>query len=203
MRMAVGARPRLAPLLVLAVLLFVGTVNIFVYPDRHIPVIYVVPLLIAALTLSSRGVLITAIAAFAINLVSMAVEGTPPAVWPVTAFALSRLLRRLHARTPARRDAPANGRAGDRHKSAHQPGPSGRGRAPNLGLEDLLRVLLDRVRDALAGDTATVLLLTADGERLAVRAASGIIARRCVGRRLSASPGRGAAGRPLTRLHRR
>ena len=43
----------------------------------------------------------------------------------------------------------------------------------NVGLEDLLDGLLDAVREALATDTATILLLTPDGRNLAVRAVRG------------------------------
>jgi GAF domain-containing protein len=43
----------------------------------------------------------------------------------------------------------------------------------HLGLDDLLRELLDAVRLALHTDTATTLLLTEDGKNLAVRAVSG------------------------------
>jgi putative methionine-R-sulfoxide reductase with GAF domain len=43
-----------------------------------------------------------------------------------------------------------------------------------LGVEDLLRELLERVRDLLRADTATVLLLDADGGELIATAASGL-----------------------------
>src|SRR5439155_14361310 len=43
----------------------------------------------------------------------------------------------------------------------------------HVGLEELLGGLLDAVREALGTDTATILLVTADGRNLAVRAVSG------------------------------
>jgi len=43
----------------------------------------------------------------------------------------------------------------------------------HVGLDDLLRELLQGVRDALGSDTATILLLTPDGKNLAVRSEIG------------------------------
>src|SRR6201986_1162947 len=62
-----------------------------------------------------------------------------------------------------------------------------------LGLEDLLNELLERVRDALRVDTAAILLFDADTQELVARAAKGIEEEVEQGVRIPL--GRGFAGR--------
>ncbi len=63
----------------------------------------------------------------------------------------------------------------------------------HLRLDDLLRELIGRIRDALAADTVVILLLTEDGAELAVRAAHGLEQEVREGIRIPM--GRGVAGR--------
>ncbi len=63
----------------------------------------------------------------------------------------------------------------------------------HLRLDDLLRELIGRIRDALAADTVVILLLTEDGTALAVRAAHGLEQEVAAGIRIPM--GRGVAGR--------
>jgi PAS domain S-box-containing protein len=63
----------------------------------------------------------------------------------------------------------------------------------HLHLDDLLRELIQRIREALAADTVVILLLTEDGQELAVRAAHGLEQEVLEGIRIPM--GRGIAGR--------
>ena len=63
----------------------------------------------------------------------------------------------------------------------------------HLSLDDLLRELLGRIREALAGDTATILLVTPDGQHLAAAASIGLEAE--VEHEFRVRIGRGIAGR--------
>src|SRR5262245_3662814 len=63
----------------------------------------------------------------------------------------------------------------------------------NLNLDDLLRQLIQRIREALSADTVVILLLTEDGRELAVRAAHGLEQEVLQGIRIPM--GRGIAGR--------
>jgi hypothetical protein len=172
--MGVGTRTITGALIVGASLLLVAAVNVLAYPTRNIPVAYVVPLLVAALTLSPRGILITALVAVTVNLISVAVEGTPIRVWPVTSFALlvicfgayllgrqREVTRRRTTELGATKRLTSLGRVSDTALAT-------------LDLDGLLRTLLDRVREALASDTATILLPTEGRLLLAVRALSGL-----------------------------
>jgi len=67
----------------------------------------------------------------------------------------------------------------------------------HLRLDDLLRELIGRIRDALAADTVVILLLTEDESELAVRAAYGLEEEVAQGIRIPM--GRGIAGRIATR----
>jgi PAS domain S-box-containing protein len=62
----------------------------------------------------------------------------------------------------------------------------------NLPLESLLRGLLERIREELSGDTATLLLASDDGEHLHVRASVGLAEE--VQHQVSVPVGRGVAG---------
>jgi PAS domain S-box-containing protein len=62
-----------------------------------------------------------------------------------------------------------------------------------LHLDDLLRELIERIRETLAADTVVILLLTEDGQELAVRAAHGLEQELLQGIRIPM--GRGIAGR--------
>jgi PAS domain S-box-containing protein len=66
----------------------------------------------------------------------------------------------------------------------------------HLELDDLLRELISRIREALAADTVVILLLTEDGTELAVRAAHGLEQEVADGIRIPM--GRGIAGRIAT-----
>jgi PAS domain S-box-containing protein len=66
----------------------------------------------------------------------------------------------------------------------------------HLELDDLLRELIDRIREALSADTVVILLLTDDGTELAVRAAHGLEQEVAAGIRIPL--GRGIAGRIAT-----
>ena len=63
----------------------------------------------------------------------------------------------------------------------------------HLRLDDLLRELLGRVREALAADTVVILIVSEDGEELQVRAALGLEEE--VARAIRVPLGRGFAGR--------
>jgi PAS domain S-box-containing protein len=63
----------------------------------------------------------------------------------------------------------------------------------HLELDDLLRELIDRIREALSADTVVILLLTEDGVELAVRAAHGLEQEVADG--IHIPMGRGIAGR--------
>ena len=67
----------------------------------------------------------------------------------------------------------------------------------HLRLDDLLRELIGRIREALAADTVVILLLTEDGTELAVRAAHGLEQEVAEGIRIPM--GRGIAGRIAAR----
>ncbi len=67
----------------------------------------------------------------------------------------------------------------------------------HLELDDLLRELIGRVREALAADTVVILLLSEDGSELAVRAAHGLEQEVLAGVRIPM--GRGIAGRIAAR----
>jgi PAS domain S-box-containing protein len=67
----------------------------------------------------------------------------------------------------------------------------------HLRLDDLLRELIGRIRDALAADTVVILLLTDDESQLAVRAAYGLEEE--VARGIRIPVGRGIAGRIAAR----
>src|SRR5262249_20903856 len=66
----------------------------------------------------------------------------------------------------------------------------------HLHLDDLLRELIQRIREALAADTVVILLVTEDGEELVVRAAHGLEQEVLEGIRIPM--GRGIAGRIAT-----
>jgi GAF domain-containing protein len=67
----------------------------------------------------------------------------------------------------------------------------------HLQVDDLLRELLERIRDALSADTVVILLLTEDGTELVVRAAHGLEEEVRQGIRIPV--GRGIAGRIAAR----
>lgn len=77
-----------AYLLVAVLLAATGFLQLYVLPFRNIPIIYAIPVLVAAVCLPIAGVVATGAVCVLINAASILVEETPIQVWPFTLASL-------------------------------------------------------------------------------------------------------------------
>ncbi len=81
--------PRLWQYLLIAIsLLAVGFLQLYLLPFRNVPIIYAIPILLAAVYLPAAGVVVTGAACTIVNVLGIVAEGTPLQVWPFTLASL-------------------------------------------------------------------------------------------------------------------